>query len=105
MARISALSSEYVKVQISAKESGVAVDPTGFTVQLAIVAPNADPNAAWITGSWETDNSGTSPRYLARIEAGVDFVLTAGDYEVWWQIDGPAPEAPVGKAPDLLTVF
>src|SRR5690606_25511749 len=93
---VSAQSTEYIRVAVTAKEFGVRVDPTGGTVQMAFV-PRSDEDAGpvpgdWKAASWETDNGA----YYARCLIGPSGVLTLnkGYYRIWVKFSA-APETPV----------
>lgn len=90
---------EYVKVPVAAEIAGVTVDPTSDTVTMCVLASTATPvDADWHAASWETDNSGLRPVYLARYLTGP---LTAGRYEVWVKVVH-SPETIVRDAGPLL---
>lgn len=75
---------EYVKVPVAAVIAGEAVDPTSDSASMCILAETATPVALdWHAATWETDDSGTEPVYLARYLAGP---LAAGRYMVWVKI-------------------
>ena len=65
---LSSLSTEYIRIEVSATESGAAVDPTGDTVEFAFMTNAEDEPSSWDTGEWETDPAG--PTYYARILVG-----------------------------------
>lgn len=108
MTEISHLSTEYVKVPISATEAGLPVDPTAGTVTMAFTAIGSDPDVAdWQTASWETDTTREPDRYFARCLVGPDGEIElAADTKwwVWWKITGISPEAPVGRGDGTLDV-
>ncbi len=83
---LSSSSREFVRVKVSAVESGVSVNPTSDTVEFAFVSIGQDvTDATWTSGAWET--SGTT--YYARklVGAGGGLVLADGTYEVWVRIN------------------
>jgi len=110
--RISFLSKEYVRAPVRARRNGSAYDPTGATVELALMRkpgditgttpsdPYNDPaEADWQTGSWETDGS----RYLARATAGTGGTLAPserGIYQLWVRVTA-SPEVAVFYAGDV----
>ncbi len=104
---ISALSLEYVRVQVQATEAGVPVNPTSDTVYLAFMAEGSTPGSSdWKTASWETDASTSPTTDYARALVGPGGVITlsAGSvYDVWtkWTDN---PEAPVKKAGPIRVI-
>jgi hypothetical protein len=105
-AQISASSLEYVRVQVAAFASGVAVNPTSDTVTLAFMSGSAVPASGdWKTGSWDTDSTTTPATYRARclVGTGGAIVLTPGIYAVWVKVTD-APETPVKQAGALKVV-
>lgn len=102
---IPALSTEYVRARVTAKEAGVPVDPTGDDVEMAFVAAGSEPTAPdWLTGGWETDASVSPVAYKARVAVGPDgdITLPAGRYTAWVRIHD-LPEVPVRRV-GLLVV-
>lgn len=95
---LSSLSTEYIRAEVSAVESGVAVDPTGDTVDFAFMLDGGDTEPGggdWVTGEWETDAAG--PTYYARILIGPSGeTLAEGQHDVWLKITS-SPEIPVRK--------
>ena len=93
--KLSSLSTEYIRVPVSATENGQPVDPTSSTVEFAFMTdPKLEPTT-WYNGSWET--AGTT--YYARILIGSGAGGTAladGKYYVWLRITG-SPEIPVRR--------
>ncbi len=96
--RISALSKEYVKVQVSATESGAAIDPTPDVVAMAIVT-GTPVSGDFHTATWET--AGT--KYYARllVGPGAALTLTPGTYGVWVKVTD-SPEVPVKRSGALV---
>lgn len=87
----------YVLVPIGTKQSGVEVDPTNDTVEMAFVAQGAVPGSSdWHAGSWETDTSQFSPIYYARCLVGPagTVALTAQVWDCYVRITD-SPEIPV----------
>lgn len=88
---------EYIKVPVSARISGVVIDPTGDAARMAVVAEGSNPvGGDWGAATWETDSSGAAPVYLARKLFGP---LAAGSYIVWVEVTH-APETikrPAGR--------
>lgn len=89
--RLSSTSCEYIRVKVSATESGVVINPTTLAVSFAFPAPGTDPST-WYNGSWET----TSTDYLARclVGPGGTATLTDGIYDVYVKV-ASSPETPV----------
>lgn len=96
---ISSLSKEYIRVAVSAKESGTAVDPTSDTVTMAFVTTDEPVSGDFKTASWETDNG----KYYARCLVGPGGTITLSDglYSVWVKVTD-SPEVPVLKAGTLM---
>lgn len=106
MLRVSALSLQYIMIKVSATKDGLAVDPTGNTVQMAFPLAGAAPVAGdWKSASWETDATTSPDTYYARCLVGPSgtVALTAGTYDVWVKVTDN-PEIPVMKC-GLLEVF
>ena len=104
--RISTLSTEYIRVPVKARRSGLPDDPTGDTVEFGLT-PKPAVNAAdqynepttWFTGSWDTEGT----KYLAKITVGPTGTLVpaeADTYQVWVKVTS-SPEIPVMYAGDL----
>jgi hypothetical protein len=100
----SSLSLEYIRVPVSVKESGIAIDPTSDTVALAFPVEGVAPSQ-WEPGTWETDATTVPTTYLVRVLVGPsgDVELTAGLYDVWVRISDN-PEIPARKAGNLQIV-
>lgn len=101
----SALSTQYVQVQVVAKAPD-GYDPTSDEVQLAFTRetyPQVQPGGSdWVTGSWETF---PGPAYWAQALVGPangGTALTVGTYLVWVKITD-SPEVPVLQ-PCLLEI-
>lgn len=95
--KISSLSKEYVKVQVSATEGGAPVNPTADTVEMAFkTAPTLPAGGDWKAATWETDNAGPTPVYYARclVGPGGTITLAAGTYDVYVRVTD-SPEIPV----------
>lgn len=98
--KLSTLSLEYVKVQVTFTVAGVATDPTADTVSMAFPARHVAPvTGDWKTASWESSGS----TYFARCLVGTGGTLTlgVGVYDVWVKVTD-SPEIPVVKAPGIL---
>ena len=101
---ISALSLEYVRVPVAAKQAGAVVNPTADTVTMAFSAAGVDPVAGdYKTASWETDATTTPSTYYARCLVGPagTVTLAAGTYEVWVKVTD-SPEIPVKRSGTLI---
>ena len=107
IAEISAVSLEYVKVPVSAREDGAVVDPTADTVQMAFLTSGSPGVSDWKSGSWETDATTNPDTYYARClvgPSGGTITLTAGStYQVWVKVTDN-PETPVKRAGLLRVV-
>lgn len=94
---LSSLSNEYIRVQVSATESGAVVDPTGTAPDFAFMddTASAEPGGGdWNAGNWETD-AGPPIIYYARILVGsAGQVVAEGKWDVWIRITS-SPEIPV----------
>ena len=93
----SAVSTQYIQVEVTALQAGAAYDPTGNAVAIAFVpdaSPPPDPSGGeWNTASWETDSG---PVYWAQILVGPangGVVLAAGSYVAWVRVTA-SPEVP-----------
>lgn len=105
-ATISASSLEYVRVPVSATESGAAVNPTADTVTMAFMSTASAPGGSDLkTSSWETDTTTTPDTYYARclVGSGGAVTLTAGLYTVWVKVTD-SPEAPLKRAGQLRVI-
>lgn len=92
MLEISTASTEYVRVQVQAREDGADVDPTGDTAEMAFTTGGAPQSGDWQTASWETDSTVTPTAYYARCLVGPAgaATLTAGLWTVWLRVtDNP----------------
>ena len=102
---ISSLTTEYVRVPVSAQEQGVRVSPTNDTVKLAFPLRDIDPQGSdWNVAGWETDTTGPSPVYYARLiigPTGGAVALAKGLYDVWVQILAGA-ETVIRKAGEII---
>jgi hypothetical protein len=101
---ISALSLEYVRVPVAAKQSGLVVDPSADVVKLAFTAAGVDPvSGDYKTSSWETDATTTPSTYYARCLVGPagTVTLAAGTYQVWVKVTD-SPEIPVKRSGTLI---
>jgi hypothetical protein len=97
MLRHPVLSLAYVKMPVQVRQAGAAVDPTGYTVQVAFTADGTDPvSGDWKTGSWETDAAPVPDRYWAKclVGPGGAVALAVGTYVAWVKITA-SPEIPV----------
>lgn len=98
--KISALATEFVKVETTATKNDVAYDPTADAVALAFVAVAGTPVAGdWKTGSWETISGRYHARALVGPSGGV-ITLAVGRYSVWVRVTNN-PETPIIRAGEL----
>ncbi len=93
MDTLSAASTEYVQVVVSARENGAFVDLSATDVEMGFSATSATPT--WRTASWDVDTSTRpAPTYRAQCLVGPDGgveTLAPGTYWVWVKIeDNPA---------------
>lgn len=99
--RMSSLATEYVKLQLSATENGVPVDPTFGTVEFAFMDQSETPGSGdWVEGEWESSLYAT---YYARCLVGPlgPIELPVGEYDVWIRADLD-PQLLVDKIGDLV---
>jgi hypothetical protein len=95
--RQSALSTEYVRYQVTATINGLPYNPTSDVVSFAFLPVGATPaGGSWVVGSWESYTQYGQAVYVARCLIGPSggHALTKGDYIVWIQIVD-SPEEPV----------
>lgn len=103
--RQSALSREYVRVVVAAKDSGHTVDPTPDQVFLAFMTAKGRPQSSdWRTANWEVDATVTPNVYYARclVGPGGSVDLDAGTYTVWVKVSAN-PEIPI-RSVGLLVI-
>ncbi len=100
---LSSLSLEYVRLPVSAKDSGAMVNPTGDAVAMAFMASGSPAGGDWKTASWETDATTTPPTYYARCLVGPSpgNPLAPGTYMIWLRITD-APEIPARPVAPLI---
>lgn len=97
---------ELVGVKVtSTTVAGAAVDPTGYTVAVAVlpVATEDPADSDFKAATWQTGPLGTFAVLLVGTGSAVG-VLTAGTHKVWAKITA-SPEVPVIKSPDRLIVY
>lgn len=96
--KISSQSLQYVPAEVVLKDSGLTVNVSGDTVQMAFPAAES-PASSWNNASWETDATASPTRYIARclVGPGGTVTLSAGVYDVWVKINH-SPEVPVIQA-------
>lgn len=90
--KLSLLTKEFVKTQVTHTIDGEVVDPTGDAVQWAFLTSGNPIEGNWVTGDWETTSEGYFARCL--IGPGSPNVLPAGTYKAWLRITD-SPERPV----------
>lgn len=99
---MSTLSTEYVRVRVSATKNGIAYVPTSDTVAMAFVTPGSTPASGdWKTASWET--AGSVYYAICLVGPGGN-ALAAGTYKVWVKVTD-SPEVPARPTADTLTVY
>lgn len=96
LTKIPVITREFYRIPVELTVDGSVVDPTGLTVEFAIVGTGITPSTGdWVAGSWETLTS--SGQTLARIlvgDATTDFPLVVGTvYDAWLRITD-SPERP-----------
>lgn len=90
--RISVLSTEYVRIPVTASKLGVPYDPTGDTVMMAFTLEGSgDGPTDFVTASWET----AAGQFFALCLVGPAATqLPVGAYTAWVKITD-SPEIPV----------
>lgn len=101
LTKIPVITREYYRVPVTITVAGAVIDPTGLTVEFALVAVGVDPvNTDWKAGLWETI-PGPPVVYLALAFVGdstTDFPLTLGvTNDLWWRVTD-TPERPARLA-------
>lgn len=94
---------EYVPIVIVAKLNGVVYDPTSLPVEMAFTASDQTaPPTSFTAASWDTDSSGATPLYVAKVLVGPGgaIVLTVGVWNPWVKITA-SPEVPLLQGPPL----
>jgi hypothetical protein len=98
MLTVSALSTEYVQIRVSATVNGVSgYNPTADSVQMAFLASGNPTSGDWHTGLWETISSSGGQIFLAQCLVGPGsggVPLAANTYNVWLKVTDN-PEVPV----------
>jgi hypothetical protein len=105
--RISSLDLQYVPAEVVLRDSGLVVNVSGDTVQMAFpVAEVAPAGGDWKAATWETDATATPTRYLARCLVGPagTVTLAAGLFDVWVKVTH-SPELAVLKTDEKLEVY
>lgn len=98
MLAMSAQTTEYIRVPVSASNSGSVVDPTTDTATMAFVAAGSTPASGdFKLATWETDTS-TSTYYLRALvgPTGGVITLTSALYDIYVKI-GDNPETVVQR--------
>jgi hypothetical protein len=103
----SALSTQFVQVQVAAIVNGEAYDPTGDLVVMAFIPQSSPPgqpgDSDWVAASWETDPGAVYWATCLVGPANGGIVLDPGDYVVWVKVtDNPAVPADPGP---VLSIF
>lgn len=98
----SALSTEYMLIPVGAVVSGLAVNPTTQTVEVAATVPGVAPlSGDWKAATWEVDaTDAESVMYFARLlvgPVGGSMTLTAGLWEMHVRVTDN-PEVVVRRA-------
>lgn len=99
MIAISSLSTEYLYVTVTAP-----ADPTGSTIQFAIVAPGVEPSS-WTSGAWHTAATSSTRGYTATAKILVgpagSIVTSDGSWRVWVKVSA-SPDVPVRDVGQLV---
>ena len=101
--KLSALSTQFFPVQVTAVLDGAAHDPTTDTVEFAFVPPSATPSDAdWTAGIWEPPTSTDPTIHTAKILVGPwgGKALPRATYNAWLRVTDN-PERPVLKVGKL----
>lgn len=95
MSSQSALSLQYVQVQVLASVLGVSYDPTADVVQFAFTLNGIQP-ATWYDGAWASMTALANGGYIAQclVGPGGTATLTRGTYTTWIKVTDN-PEIPV----------
>ena len=102
MITLSRLSTEYVLIEVAATISGVPVNPTGDTAQMAFMKSGAIPGSGdWHAASWETAGTVYYTRCLVGPANG-GVVLAPGTWNIWVKV-ADSPEVPV-RSPAQLQI-
>jgi len=99
---LTALSTEYLRVQVTASSAGATVDPSADTVQFAFPATTVQPSV-WYSGSWETISGVHYARCLVGPTGGVVTLTVGNSYDVWVKITD-SPEIPVRKVATVAVI-
>lgn len=105
---ISVTAKKYILIPVKAKDDNGIINPTPYTVALAFLAQETQPNGltTWYTASWVTVvRSGFPTIYKAKllIGPGGAIALTVGSWDVWIRVSHPV-EVPVEKSDTILIV-
>ena len=108
---MAATSTQYIPVDVKAKQAGVVVNPTSDTVTMAFIDASLDTLPAsgdWKTASWETNATTTPDTYTALClvgpSPGLITLVANTNYSVFVKLVD-SPEVPVLKVPGVLSVF
>jgi hypothetical protein len=98
---IPSLSTEYIRVRVSAIGSGEPVNPTTVPVSMAFMEDGVEPGSSdWNAGIWDTDATTDPPTYYALCLIGPGgVVLGDGQYRVWTRVEDTPENAarPAGR--------
>lgn len=109
MERFSALSTETVRIPVSATDdTGALVTLTSDQVQMAFLPEGTAPgDDDWLNATWDTDTSTTPTTQLVSILIGPDtgaIELTPAVWMPWVKITD-SPETKVGTAAECILVY
>lgn len=109
MERFSALSTETIRVPVSATDdTGALVTLTSDTVHMAFLPEGTAPgDNDWLAATWDTDTSTTPVTQLVSTLIGPDTGVIALTPAVWmpWVKIVDAPETKVGTAAEAILVY
>jgi hypothetical protein len=95
MATLSALSTEYLRYQVTATVGGNSYNPTSDTIQFAFPLTGVTP-VTWYSGTWEAIAGSFYARILVGPSSGVISLASGSVYDVYIKITD-SPEIPVRK--------
>lgn len=104
--RVSTLSTEYIRVLVTAKLNGNFIDPTADDVEMAFVSDGNPEPDDFTPAEWEVA-SAEDRSYYARILIGPGStvgILPVGSYAIWVRVVD-SPETPVKKTTNRLVVY
>jgi hypothetical protein len=98
--RRSVLTTEYIKVPVTALQDGSPATVSGDVAWLAFPIHGSDPvDGDWQVASWETDAGQVF--LICLVGPGHTFTLPVGRYDIWVKV-ADNPEIPVRKLNPLV---